>query len=92
MKLEKNNEFKELTIQCDNKEQCIGAKNGNYKLLSLNKFKYQFLSENVKVFDRFICSNCLNNIPNKAALHEKKSKKNETPNINININIKNINK
>ena len=92
MKLEKNNEFKELTIQCDNKEQCIGAKNGNYKLLSLNKFKYQFLSENVKVFDRFICSNCLNNIPNKAALHEKKSKKNETPNINININIKNTNK
>ena len=44
--LKKNKKFEKCTIECDNKENCIGIKNGVYNLLSLDSFRYKILDEN----------------------------------------------
>ena len=62
--LKKNKKFEKYTIECDNKEKCIGAINGVYNLLSLDCFKYKILDEKHFFPKSFVCQACINNIPN----------------------------
>ena len=61
-KLKNNEKFKDKEIVCRNFSKCIGSQNGVYKLLSVEPFKYQILTEE-KIPYSFICHACLNNIP-----------------------------
>ena len=60
----KYKKFEKYTIECDNKENCIGIKNGVYNLLSLDSFRYKILDEKHIFPIKFICQFCINNIPN----------------------------
>ena len=61
--LKKNKNYEKFTIECDNKEKCIGAPMGVYNLLSLNSFKYKILDEKHFFPKTFLCPSCLNNTP-----------------------------
>ena len=61
--LKKNKVCKNINIDCDNKEHCVGSKNGSYKLLSLNEFKYKIIDEKHIYPKKYICPSCINNIP-----------------------------
>ena len=54
--LKKNKKFEKYTIDCDNKEKCIGAPKGVYNLLSLDIFKYKILDEKHFFPKNFLCS------------------------------------
>ena len=57
--LKKNKKYYNREILCKNKMQCVGSKNGEYKLLDVDQFKYQiWTDENIPV--SFICNACLN--------------------------------
>lgn len=72
-KLKLNKQYEYISIQCDNKENCIGSSRGIYKLLSINDFKYQILSESKTIFSqKFLCSSCVNNEPNIEIIQLKK--------------------
>ena len=59
-KLKKNEKFKNRTIICLNKENCIGKKNGIYRLLNVEQFKFEALSY-INIPNYFWCDACLNN-------------------------------
>ena len=63
-KLKKNAKYKDKIIFCRNLNGCIGSRNGKYKLLNVEQFKYQILTDkNIPKY--FLCPSCLNNIPKK---------------------------
>ena len=82
--LKKNKKFEKYTIECDNKENCIGIKNGVYNLLSLDSFRYKILDEKHIFPIKFICQSCINNIPNENYISNNNSKGRKKKNI-INI-------
>ena len=61
--LKKNKKYERYQIQCDNKEQCIGAEKGVYYLLSLDIFRYKIFDDNNFFPKKFVCPNCINNTP-----------------------------
>ena len=73
--LKKNQNYEKFTIECDNKEKCIGAPMGVYNLLSLNSFKYKILDEKHFFPRSFLCPSCLNNIPKYKNIQKSKNKK-----------------
>ena len=89
-KLRKNKKFEKYTIECDNKEKCIGAINGIYNLLSLDSFKYKILDEKHFFPKSFVCQSCINNIPNSKIIlnNDIKYKNKKDISCNVNINIK----
>ena len=61
--LKKNKKYERYQIQCNNKEECIGTENGIYDLLSLDIFKYKIIDDKNFFPKKFLCPNCLKNIP-----------------------------
>ena len=61
--LKKNKKYERYQIQCNNKEACIGTENGIYDLLSLNIFKYKIIDDKNFFPKKFLCPNCVKNIP-----------------------------
>ena len=61
--LKKNKKYERYQIQCNNKEECIGTENGIYDLLSLDIFKYKIIDDKNFYPNKFLCPNCLKNIP-----------------------------
>ena len=62
-KLKNNEKYKNREIICRNFYNCIGSHDGKYKLLSIEQFKYQILTD-INIPELFICNACLNNKPN----------------------------
>ena len=62
--LKKNEKYINKEIYCKNGKGCIGNKDGRYKLLSIDQFKYQILKDD-DIPNYFICYDCLNNIAKK---------------------------
>ena len=60
-RLKENEKFKNKEICCQSQFGCKGSKNGIFKLLSIEQFKYQILTEK-NIPNTFFCEACLDNI------------------------------